>query len=406
VVRVEAVELLWLDLHRRSPHRAAHGTVVERPVIVARALVDGGEGWGECAALAAPTYRAEHAGGAWLVLQDHLVPRLLEPDRWRAVGAPGDEPAEGTGSWWRDPVARHAAWAVGRVLSDVRGHQMAKACLEMAVLDAVLRQAGRSLADALGVQAATVPAGAVVDAPVAADGERAAIGELVERATEAAGAGFSRLRLKIWPGWDVVPLRAVRTALPEVLLQADANASYRRDDAGTLAGIDPLGLVCLEQPLAVDDLVGHAALARRLATPVCLDEALGGPADVETVASLGAARVVCLKPPCLGGVDAAARALELGRRAGLTAWCGGMLQTALGRAVDAAVSGLPGIGLPGDLGAPEPPFVEDDPFGAVPVRQGAVRLHRDPGVGPLPDLVSLRSVVSRRVLCRRQGPRA
>jgi O-succinylbenzoate synthase len=411
MLRLQSVELMWLDLHLRQPHRAAHGTEAARPVVLVRVVTPEAEGWGECAALGSPTYRSEHAAGAWLVLRDHLVPRLVDDDRWRKAiegqeRAPGADPDRaGNGKTvhparWRDLEAQAAARAVGQVLADVRGHQMAKAALEMAVLDAVLRASGRSLAEATGVEVAAVPAGAVVGlARVDEDGPVAAIDRLVAEAEAAVGAGFRRLRVKIQPGWDVEPLRALRAAFPGLLLQADANGAYQRGSAEELAALDPLGLGCLEQPLAADDLVGHSLLARRLATPLCLDETIQSPADVETVARLEAAAVACLKPPCLGGVDQALAAIAACQAAGMAAWCGGMLQTALGRAVDAAVAGQPGFELPGDFGPGGWQFDEDDPFGPVTVEGGAARLHDGPGVGPAPDLDALERVVRRRERC-------
>lgn len=382
---VEAVELRWLDLHLAGPHRAGYGVEAQRPVVVVRLMAGGAEGWGECAALAAPTYRDEHARGAWIVLRDHLVPRLLGT-RLPLLGDPAER-LHGT-------IA-----AVGAALADVRGNPMAKAALEMAAVDAVLRAGGSALADALGVGAARVPAGAVVGC--SPDPGRA-VG-----ATEAALAlGYRRVKVKIAPGADAAPLGAVRRRWPDLLLQADANGTYAGPSVAALAALDPLGLACLEQPLAADDLGGHAALAARLRTPLCLDESIGRPADVDVVGALGAATMVCLKAPCVGGIGAALDAVRRARAAGLGVWCGGMLQTGLGRAVDAALAGLPGMVLPGDLGGPSAAFEEEDPFGPVPFADGEVAVHRGPGVGPLPDPGALRRVASERVACRPASPTA
>ncbi len=390
VARVVAVELRWLALHLAADHRAAYGREHRRPVVVARVAVElgsgagagagagGGEvswGWGECAALAAPTYDEEHAGGAWTVLCSHLAPRLLGA----RVPAGDDLLSTLTGVGW--------------VLGAVRGHRMAKACLEMGVADAVLRAGGRSLAATLGVEAASVPAGAAVGLPDDA-------GRAREEVARAVDAGFGRVRVKIAPGCDVEPLRALRQAFPQVLLQADANGSYSRDSARRLDALDELGLACIEQPLDPADLLGHAELVRRWRTPVCLDESVRDPADVEVVAALGAAGVLCLKPARLGGIGPAADAAARAAARGLGVWCGGMLQTGLGRAVDAAVSGLPGFTMAGDLGSPWPPFAEPDPFGPVPVAAGAAAVHRAAGVGPVPDPALLRAVTTRRWAAR------
>lgn len=381
---VEHVELWWLDLHLPGSHRAGYGVEAERPVVVVRLVAGGVDGWGECAALAAPTYREEHAAGAWLVLRDHLVPRLL------GTGLPLDG----------GPTERlHGAIrAVRSALADVRGNAMAKSALEMAAVDAALRAGGGALADALEIAAARVPAGAVV-------GCSPDPGRTVAATEAALSLGYRRVKVKIAPGADVGPLGAVRRRWPDLLLQADANARYRVD-AATLPVLDAMGLACLEQPLAADDLLGHAALAARMATPLCLDESVARPADVDVVSALGAAAMVCLKAGCLGGIGAALDALRRARAGGLGVWCGGMLQTGLGRAVDAALAGLPDMVLPGDLGGPAATFAEEDPFGPVPFSDGEIAVHRAPGVGPAPDAAVLRSVATDRWPHRHPPPSA
>jgi O-succinylbenzoate synthase len=359
-MRVTGVELRMLSLHLRVPHRSAAGDETGRPVVLVRALTDVGDGWGECAALGAPTYAEEYAAGAWEVLRAHLVPLLLQ-----GVGAPvssGD---------------------VGGLLAPVRGHHMAKTALEMAVLDAELRSAGRSLAAHLGVGAESVPAGAVAGlAPSPA--------ALVERVGDLVSQGYGRVKLKIAPGADLAMAAAVRARYPELVLQVDANGTYRLDDAPTLAVLDDLGLACIEQPLPPDDLVGHAALAKVLRTPVCLDESLTSVGRLEAALALGACTVACIKAGPLGGLSRAVAAHDVCVAAGAGAWCGGMLETGLGRAANAALAGLPGFTLVGDVGAGAR-FVEDDPFGTVELSGGRVPVHRGPGVGPAPDPETLRS---------------
>jgi len=367
--QVKRIELFWLDLHRVHAHRAAHGDESYRPVIVVRATCDVGVGWGECASLAAPTYRAEFTEASWLVLTRYLAPRL-----------PGTSVPMG-------PVMAMSR-SVRDALDGIVGYSMAKAALEMAVLDAVLRSAGRSLASSLDVAVSAVPAGAVV-------GLGDDLGRIRAEVDQALGDGFDRVKVKIAPGCDRLPLQMLRRSYPSLALQADANGAYRRGDAESLVTLDDLDLVCLEQPLPAMDLVGHVALARKLTTPLALDESVRSPHDVELAASLGAARVLCLKPACLGGIGGAVEAHDLARQHGFRLWCGGMLQTALGRAVDVAIAGLPGFDLPGDFGDVERPFVEDDPFGSVPIGGGAVTVHRAPGVGPPPEAGALERMATR-----------
>jgi O-succinylbenzoate synthase len=370
-VRIEAVELRLLSLHLFEPHRSSAGQERDRPVVIVRVMGEDGDGWGECGALARPSYSEEYATGAYDVLQRFLVPALL--------ARPG-------------PEAQGATGTVGGPVPAVPGHHMAKAALQMAVLDARLRAGDRSLAEHLGVTANEVAAGGVA-------GLAASPQELLERVGALAAAGYRRIKVKIAPGRDVGPLRAVRTAFPELPLQADANGAYARGASPTavpdaLRALDELGLLCLEQPFAADDLVAHAALARALSTPVCLDESLTSLGRLEAALALGACRVACVKPAMLGGLDEAVAAHDRCLELGAAAWVGGMLETGLGRAANAALAALPGFTMVGDIGAGRR-FDEDDPFGVVGLVDGRVPLHRGPGVGPAPDPALLRSVTIR-----------
>lgn len=371
---VQQVDLYWLGLHRAHAHHAAHGVEWERPVVLTKVTTDAGVGWGECAALATPSYRSEFADEAWIVLERFLGPALL------GLSVPVEPMPAG---WQR--LAR--AWVA------VRGHRMAKAALEMAVLDAGLRARGQSLAGALGVQRTTVDAGMVLGLV----DDAASVRGTLEHAVD---SGFRRLRVKVVAGKSVAPLRELLRWFPTLAVAADANGSYRRDDVVELTALDDLGLAAVEQPLAAEDLLGHADLVARWRTPVALDESISSPNDIDLVATLGAATVVCLKPACLGGIGPAVDAHDRARRHGLHLWCGGMLQSALGRAVDAAVSAMDGFDLPGDLGGPGRAFVEEDPFGPVPFVDGTVVVHQGPGVGPEPDPALLRAVTTRHVVLR------
>jgi len=264
---------------------------------------------------------------------------------------------------------------------------MAKAALEMAVLDAYLRSVDESLASYLGVRVSAVDAGAVV-------GLHPSTEALVEEVGALVAAGYRRVKVKVLPGRDVAPLTAIREAFPELALQADANGSYDRHRSRRLTGLDELGLVCLEQPLPPDDLIGHAELARRLDTPVCLDESLSSMARLSDAVELGACEVACLKPARLGGYLQAVQALEICTAAGIPAWCGGMFETGFARAANAAFAGLSGCTLPGDFSGGER-FVEADPAGTVSVVDGRVSIYEGPGVGPAFDPEKLAAVTER-----------
>jgi len=322
-VTVGAIELVTVPLRVLRPLRTARvaDQGLERDVLLVHVRADEADGWAECVAEASPTYSAEHTKGARVVLSEHLIPRA-----W--AGPTGD------------------AMALGHHLDAVRGHPMARAALELAVLDAQLRAAGRSLADWLGATAASVPAGAAL-------GLHATPDELLEEADVALAAGAARLRVKVAPGRAALPLGALRAHVgDEVVLQADGNGSFSLADPAHVAElmlVDEVGLACLEQPLAADDLVGHADLADRLTTPICLDEPLTSLGTIEAAVALGACEVVCLKPARVGGWIAARAVHDRCVELGVPVWVGGMLETGVGRSANIAVAALPGMTLPPDL---------------------------------------------------------
>jgi O-succinylbenzoate synthase len=355
-MRLEAVELRRVELPLVTPFRTAHGTETVKRAVLVRAVTDAAEGWGECVALSEPGYSPEHVDGAHAVLRDSLAPLLVG----RGVAADG----------------------VADLLAPVPGNPMAKASLAMAVLDAELRATGTSLATHLGATRDRVPCGVAV-------GLAGSIDELLDTVAALVDQGYLRIKLKIEPWWDVAPVRAVRARFGDgLLLQVDANGAYTRADAAHLAELDALDLLLIEQPLAEDDLAGHAELARRIRTPVCLDESITSAATAIAAIELGACAVVNLKPGRVGGMLEAKRIHDECLVRGVPVWCGGMLETGLGRAANLALAALPGFTLPGDLSASArwfardltEPFVLDD--GHLPVPTG-------PGIGvePLPDVL-------------------
>jgi len=359
-MRVNGIELRRVRLRFRAPFRSARAVETWREVLLVRVETTDGVGWGECAAPAAPTYTAEYVEGAALVLRSLLVPRLLAA-AGAAVGADDVAPA----------------------LAGVRGHPMAKAALEMALLDAELRAAGVALADRLGATRTTVDAGVAV-------GMSGSIGALLDEVAAALDEGYRRVKLKIAPGWDVEPVRAVRERFGDgVVLQADANGAYRLADAERLAGLDPFGLALIEQPLAPDDLVGSAELARVLRTPVCLDESITSAEVAAGALAMGAASVVNVKPGRVGGYLEARRVHDTCVAAGVAVWCGGMFETGLARSANLALAALPGFILPGDL-CPPSRYLDGDLVAPIEARLGQLTVPRQPGVGAdvLPDALA------------------
>lgn len=324
-----------MSLPLAQPFASAHGTETSKEAVLVRAVDgDGREGWGECPALAAPTYTGEWADGAEAVLSRFLVPAAL-------AGRP----------------------------AGVVGHPMAAGALEAAVLHLRLAAAGRTLPEWLGAVRTRVPCGVAL-------GLTASVDEVLDAVAAAVAVGYVRVKLKIRPGFDLEPVKAVRGAWPDLALGVDANGAYGRDDIdGALGALDGCGLVEIEQPLPAGDLTGLAEACRRLATPVCLDETIGSAADLETALALGAVDHVNLKPARVGGIDAALAVHDLALGRGVPLWVGGMLETGVGKAVCAAFAALPGATLPGDLPASARWFAEDltDPWVVEPDGTMAVR---------------------------------
>jgi O-succinylbenzoate synthase len=251
---------------------------------------------------------------------------------------------------------------------------MAKAALELAVLDAELRASDVSLSARLGGTRDRVECGVSVG--------RFPVPELLEQVSGYVADGYRRVKLKILPGHDVEPIAAVRAACPDVSLWADANGSYRVDDLDALRALDDLDLGLLEQPLADDDVLGHAAVARAIRTPVCLDESITSARVAGQVIELGACAVVNIKAARVGGVFEAVRVHDVCRARGVPVWCGGMLETGIGRAANLALASLPGFTLPGDLSGSDRYFARDvitEPFSLAP--DGTMAVPTRPGLG-------------------------
>ncbi len=350
-VTVERVRLVRVEVPMVAPFRSSADSTASRDVVLLELLTDGASGWAENVAIRAPTYTHEFVEASLLALRSHLLPRVLG----RRI-RPGD---------------------VARLLAPVRGWEMATAAIETAVLDAACRTAGISLAEALGATRRRI-------APGVAVGLQPTIDDTVAEVAGYVAAGYRRVKLKIEPGNDVELVGAVRAAFgDELMIQVDANASYTLGDADHLERLDRFGLILIEQPFAEDDLLDHAALARRLQTPICLDEGITSLRRARDALELGACSVVNVKPGRVGGLLEAARIHDLCLERGAAAWCGGMLETGVGRAAALALAALPGFTLPPDLSASDRYVADDltDPFVLV---EGELAVPDGPGLGVVP----------------------
>jgi O-succinylbenzoate synthase len=347
-------ELREIHLPLVAPFQTSFGVQTSRRILLVRAEVERDgvvtEGWGECVAGDEPTYSSEYVDGAALAIRTVLAPRLAAH-------------------------ADVAAADVAAVLAPVRGHPMAKAALEMAVLDAELRAEGRSFAELVGVTRDRIPSGVSV-------GIQPTIDALLTTVSGYLDDGYVRIKLKIEPGCDLEPVAAVRDLIgPDVPLQVDANAAYTRGDAEHLAKLDAFDLLLIEQPLPEDDLLGHAELAKAIGTPVCLDESITSETVCADAIELGAAEIVNIKPGRVGGYLTARRIHNLCRERGIPVWCGGMLETGIGRAANAALAALPGFTLPGDVSASRRFWATDIVTEPIDVVDGHVAVPTGDGFG-------------------------
>ena len=366
-MKLVGVELVRVDIPFRTEIGTAEGVHRMRPLLFVRVVGEEGEGWGECAALAQGT---------------SVDPPLHEVERAAAVRGVARLCGASRARGGRLPTGAE----VSQLFAGSPVDRMLAAAFEMAAWDAELRAEGRSMAEALGTGPGfdAMPVGAVVGIP--ADRELETLRAEVA-ATVAAGA--ARLRLKIEPGWELAPVRAVRGDHPGLVLQVDANGSFRGtdEDVEVLSHLADFDVLCVEQPLPPADLVAHAQLARVLPVPICLDESLSTPRRVRDALRNGACAMACLKPARLGGARATWAAHAACAAAGVPAFLGGFFEAGLGRASNLALAARlsqDATGLVSDLGDPAG-YLAVDPCGYPPVRQGWVRVPDRPGVGNRPD---------------------
>jgi O-succinylbenzoate synthase len=355
MTRVRAVELRLVGLPLVRPFRTSFGTATEKVCVLARVETDDAVGWGECVADIEPDFSGEFNEGAWLVIRDFLAPALFRA---------GEVTEEG----------------LAEVFGFVREHPMAKATLVNALLDAELRAEGRSLAAYLGGVRDRVECGVSV-------GITATTQALREQVNGYLAEGYRRIKLKIEPGMDIERVDAVRTDHPDILLSVDANAAYTLADADHLRGLDDYDLLMIEQPLRYDDLVQHASLQRLVRTDLCLDESIRSAAHAAAALELGSCRIVNIKQGRVGGVLEAKAVHDTCAERDVPVWCGGMLETGIGRATNLALAAMANFRLPGDTSGSARYFTEDitEPFVLAP--DGTMAVPDAPGIGvdPLPE---------------------
>jgi o-succinylbenzoate synthase len=356
-LRIEKIVLREIRLPLKEPFRISSGVCTERRIPLVEMHQDGVVGWAESVAGEEPNYSEETVDTAWLAITRWLAPRVL--------GRPLQRPEH-----------VHAA-----LQQNIRGHRMAKAALEMGAWALMAELTGRSLSELLGGSRERIATGISI-------GIQHDPAALVKRARAAVDEGYRKIKVKIGPGADLEYLRAVREELPRAPLMADANSAYSLEDAGHLARLDALELMMIEQPLGRHDLVRHAALQARLRTPICLDESVVSVESAEDMITLGSGRIVNIKPGRVGGFTASVAIHDLCERQGIPVWCGGMLESGIGRAHNVALASLSNFALPGDL-SPSARYWEQDVVTPEWTMdgEGMVRVPRErSGLGVAPDL--------------------
>jgi O-succinylbenzoate synthase len=349
-VKIERLELRLLKLPLVHFFETSFGRIYDKHFIVVSLEGGGVSAYGECVAEQDPFYGAETNETAWHIIADFIAPRIL--------GASFDHPRE-----------------VFPALKAIRGHNMAKAAVEMAAWDLFARQRGEPISLVLGGTRDRIASGVSI-------GIQDSLDELEAKVERELAAGYQRIKIKIKPGWDLAAVQRIRARFGSIPLMVDANAAYTLADARHLAELDHYELMMIEQPLDYDDIADHAVLQRQIRTPICLDESIKSVHAAEHAIAAGACRIINIKPGRMGGFGESIRLHDLCAGRGIPVWHGGMLESGIGRAANIHLSTLPNFSLPGDIAASGRYFEPDLIDPAIEVaRDGTIAVPRGPGLG-------------------------
>jgi len=364
-MKIDRIELREIQMPLVHFFETSFGRTTTRRIVLVRVDADGLTGWGEVTAGEVPTYSYETPETAWHILRDFLIPWTL-------------------GKVWAAPAD------VAARFRPIRGHNMAKAALENAVWDIDAQQRNVPLAKLVGGTLKEIPCGVSI-------GIQNSIAELLEKVEGELAAGYQRIKVKVKPGWDLNVLEAIRTRFPHIPLMADANSAYSLADLAHLKEFDRFYLMMIEQPLGWDDLVDHAKLQREISTPICLDESIHTADDARKALQIGAGKIINIKLGRVGGFTAAKQVHDLCRGRNVPVWCGGMLESGIGRAHNIAMSTLPGFTLPGDVSASKRYWAEDIIEPEVTVSaQGTIHVPQTVGLGYTPNLKRIEKLTARK----------
>jgi len=361
-MKISEIELRIIHLPLVRPFRTSFGTQTSREVLMLKVTNKNGTiGWAECVAMSEPLYSPDYVSGCLDLMKRFLIPALKCKQDIKAEDVPV-------------------------ILKPFLGGQMAKAALETAILDAQLRDQKISLASYLGATKSKVECGVSVGIANSLE----ALGEEVKSYVD---AGYRRIKLKIEPGWDIEVVKYIRNLYPEIPLQVDANQAYSRDDGKHLVKLDEFNLLLIEQPLDEHDILGHALLAKVVSTPICLDESIISLRAAEDALALKATTIINIKPGRVGGYIESVKIHDLCLKNKIPVWCGGMLETGIGRAANLALAALPGFILPGDTSASARYFQQDITTPFV-MENGYLNVPNTPGIGVEPDMIFLDEITT------------
>jgi o-succinylbenzoate synthase len=364
-MRIPEITLREIRMKLVTPFETSVDRTTARRIVLVEANVDGVTGWGECTAGEKPFYSPETTDTAWHILRDHLWPLVNEKEFASAA-------------------------AVWEMLALVRGHNMAKAALEAAIWDAEAKQKGVPLSKLIGGTRAEIASGVSI-------GIKDSLDELVSTVKKELASGYQRIKIKIKPGKDLELVRRLRQDFPRIKLMVDANSAYTLQDWPHLKQLEGFYLMMIEQPLGWDDLYSHVALQKKLDTPICLDECIHTEEQARAAIELGACKIINIKLGRVGGYTVARRIHDLCQQHSIPVWCGGMLESGIGRAHNIALSTLSNFTLPGDVTASKRYWEEDIIEPEVTVSpQGTIAVPLGRGIGFEPRLERIEKLTVRK----------
>jgi O-succinylbenzoate synthase len=364
-MQIDRITLRQIKMPLVHFFETSFGRTTDRHMVLVEVSSGGISGWGEVTAGENPFYNEEWTESAWLIVRDYVAPRVLDHKF-------------------------DSAASVGARTAHIRGHRMARGGLEAAVWDLEARMLGRPLYQHIGGGARReIPCGVSI-------GIQESVPQLLQKIETELAAGYQRIKMKISPNWDVDVVREVRRRFPDTLVMADANSAYTLADAARLKCLDEFGLMMIEQPLAHDEIIDHAKLQAQLKTPICLDECIRSAHHAEQALAMDAGRIINIKLGRVGGFAEAKKVHDVAQAAGVPVWCGGMLESGIGRAHNVALATLPNFVLPGDVSASKRYWKRDIIEPAVETTtRGTIEVRDAPGFGYDLDIDFIKSITVR-----------